>query len=103
MCRLDLAPEAPWRCPEDCPAYERKTIDAGWIAGSLAEPMQAAPEEVETTESVTGLLDEAELIINSAGPDIIDEVKKERELLEQEQPGLVGRLFKRKPKPKRKP
>ena len=23
-CDLDLAPEAPWRCPDDCPRYERR-------------------------------------------------------------------------------
>ena len=27
-CVLDLAPEAPWRCPAECPKYERKMIDA---------------------------------------------------------------------------
>ena len=20
-CRIDLAPEAPWRCPDDCPGF----------------------------------------------------------------------------------
>ena len=23
-CNLDLAPDAPWRCPEHCPRYERR-------------------------------------------------------------------------------
>ena len=26
-CALDLAPEAPWRCPVDCPRYERRKTD----------------------------------------------------------------------------
>ena len=26
-CNLDLAPEAPWRCPESCPKYERRLAD----------------------------------------------------------------------------
>ena len=26
-CNIDLAPEAPWRCPEDCAAYERRLAD----------------------------------------------------------------------------
>ena len=36
-CRVDLAPEAPWRCPDDCVGYERRMIDAGWQVGSLSE------------------------------------------------------------------
>ena len=41
-CVLDLAPEAPWECPADCPSYERKMIDAGWQYGSLAPTQDAA-------------------------------------------------------------
>jgi hypothetical protein len=41
FCRLGLAPEAPWRCRERCPRYERLTIFTGDMeAGSLAH---AAP------------------------------------------------------------
>ena len=48
-CTLDLAPEAPWRCPADCAKYERKMIDAGWQYGSLT-PTRAPvePPEAET-------------------------------------------------------
>ncbi len=28
-CNLDLAPEAPWRCPADCPGYERRKTEGG--------------------------------------------------------------------------
>ena len=38
FCELDLAPEAPWRCPEDCPSYDRRLADVGWVHGSLVEP-----------------------------------------------------------------
>ena len=41
-CVLDLAPEAPWRCPADCPKYERKMIDAGWQYGSMVPPKTPA-------------------------------------------------------------
>jgi hypothetical protein len=34
-CRIDLAPEAPWRCPDDCPGFSRRMMDAGWQVGSL--------------------------------------------------------------------
>jgi hypothetical protein len=30
-CNIDLAPEAPWKCPDQCPGYERKMLDAGWV------------------------------------------------------------------------
>ena len=38
FCVLDLAPEAPWRCPENCPSYHRRMADVGWVHGSLVEP-----------------------------------------------------------------
>ena len=34
-CNLDLAPDAPWRCPENCARYERRLADAAWTHGSL--------------------------------------------------------------------
>ena len=68
-CALDLAPEAPWNCPADCPAYERRKIDAGWQYGSLAQGMEPAPAEPEIAMNadVAALLDEAEDIVNAAG------------------------------------
>ena len=38
FCVLDLAPEAPWRCPDNCPSYHRRLADVGWVHGSLVEP-----------------------------------------------------------------
>ena len=64
FCVLDLAPEAPWRCPADCPAFEPRLADAGWIHGSLIEP----PIEDEPSvpgEEVASLLDSAEDIVNA--------------------------------------
>ena len=74
-CVLDLAPEAPWRCPADCPRYERRMIDAGWQYGSLVDGMQPSPPEpeVEMTADIAALLDEAEDIVNAAGLDLLDE------------------------------
>lgn len=75
-CRLDLAPEAPWRCPDDCPSFELRRIDVGWQYGSLAsavtapEPAPATPDDA----SVAALLDEAEDIVNAAAPDILAEL-----------------------------
>src|SRR5690348_7390442 len=65
-CNLDLAPEAPWRCPDDCPKYERRLADAAWTYGSLVTP--PTPDEPRG-EGIAELLDEAEDIINSVGPE----------------------------------
>ena len=54
-CDLDLAPEAPWRCPDDCPKYTRRMVDVNWNHGTLvtpetpAEPKSPA-ESVATTD-----------------------------------------------------
>jgi hypothetical protein len=93
-CNLDLAPEAPWRCPETCPKYERRLADAAWTYGSLVAP--PTPKEPEG-EGIAELLDAAEDIINSAGPDIMAEVEAERR--KAEKPSAFGRLgnkFRRK-------
>jgi hypothetical protein len=75
-CVLDLAPEAPWRCPADCPRYERRMIDAGWQYGSLAGGMEPAPDLPEVNNDVAALLDEAEDIVNSAGWQVMAEQER---------------------------
>ncbi len=78
-CVLDLAPEAPWNCPEVCESYERRMADVNWRHGSLITPSTPeAPDSVGTDDSVAALLDEAEDIINSAGPTIRAEVDEEQ-------------------------
>ncbi len=78
-CNLDLAPEAPWRCPEDCPSFSPRRLDAGWQHGSLGvRNFAKEPESVGKDDSIAALLDEAEDIVNSAGPEIMAEVEKER-------------------------
>ena len=78
LCTLNLAPEAPWRCPEDCPRYERDIIDATFVVGSLARP--AVEEEPEDPpEDIVELLEAAEEVLAEAGPEIVAEVERERE------------------------
>jgi hypothetical protein len=91
-CNLDLAPEAPWRCPDDCPAYERRLYDAGWAYGTLAKRPEG-PDEVPGLEdgSAAAVLDEAEDILNSVGPDVLAEVQAE-----QAKQGFFKRVFRRK-------
>jgi len=77
MCRLDLAPEAPWRCPDGCPKFEVRTFDAGWTHGSLAR--KARPADPPRLDADTAaLLDQAEDIVNAVGAETLDEVTRER-------------------------
>jgi hypothetical protein len=78
MCELDLAPEAPWRCPDDCPSFERRLADVNWVHGSLVTPPPTEEPEGFDADSIE-LLDEAEAIVNSVAPEVIDEVGRQRE------------------------
>ncbi len=78
-CDLDLAPEAPWRCPDDCSAYERRMVDVNWSHGTLVTPpTPEAPASVGSDESIGALLDAAEDIVNEAGPRVLAELQKEK-------------------------
>ena len=76
-CRLNMAPEAPWRCPADCPTYERKVVDAGWTHGSLVNTPTG--DEPELDNDSLALLGSAEEIINSVGFSTVAEVQAERD------------------------
>jgi len=76
-CTLDLAPDAPWSCPADCPKYERKMIDAGWQYGSLRPDNEPESQPVDTTDAdIAALLDEAENIVNDAGFGLLAEQER---------------------------
>lgn len=75
-CRLDLAPEAPWRCPEPCDGFVARRIDAGWQYGSLVAGVAASPEPEPTGEDVAALLDSAEDIVNAAAPEVLAEFER---------------------------
>ncbi|MGH9062866.1 MAG: hypothetical protein ACRDZQ_05705 [Acidimicrobiales bacterium] len=78
FCVLDLAPEAPWRCPADCPAYERRIADVAWSHGKLTEPAIEDEPPVPGTD-VAALLDAAESIVNSIGPTALRDAERERQ------------------------
>jgi hypothetical protein len=92
-CNLDLAPEAPWRCPDDCPAYERRMADVNWSHGTLVTP--PTPDE-PSGEGIAALLDEAEDIINTAGPEIVAEVRAEQRRRESRLWGRIRSKFRRR-------
>ncbi len=77
FCVLGLAPDAPWRCPDNCPRYERRYADSGWTHGSLVEPALEEEPEPPTPESLK-VLEEAEEIVEFAAPEIVTEVEQER-------------------------
>ncbi|MHB1782780.1 MAG: hypothetical protein ACYCTE_08835 [Acidimicrobiales bacterium] len=74
FCVLDLAPEAPWRCPDGCPRYERRLSDAGWAHGQLVEPA-IEDEPAGSGADIASLLDQAEDIVNAVGPQARAEVE----------------------------
>ena len=77
-CNLDLAPDAPWRCPDDCPRYERRLADVAWVHGSAITP--PTPDEVPGLDdgSAAAVLDEAEAIVNAIGLDLMAQIEAEQ-------------------------
>ena len=77
-CNLDLAPEAPWRCPDPCPGYERRLADVAWVHGSAIAP--ATPPEVPGLDdgSAAAVLDAAEDIINAVSAATLADLEEGR-------------------------
>jgi len=75
FCVLDLAPEQPWRCPDDCHAYERGAIDGTFEQGSLS-PTTVEPEPDETADAIADLLDDAETIVSDAEPAVLRDLDR---------------------------
>ena len=74
FCVLGLAPEAPWRCPDDCSRYEPTVIDGTFQAGSLLRPA-VEDEPDDTADNIEGVLADAEAIVEAAEPDAIHDVE----------------------------
>ncbi len=95
FCVLDMAPDAPWRCPESCPVYERRLADAGWTHGKLTEPaIELEPTDVPAAEAAD-LLENAEEIVSAVAPDAVAEARK-RERKEERRSGTNGVLGSRR-------
>jgi len=77
-CNLDLAPEAPWRCPEDCPSFTKRRVDVNWSHGTLVTPETPdEPDGLGTDDSIAALLDAAEDIVNEAGARVLADLDAE--------------------------
>jgi hypothetical protein len=90
-CKLGLAPEAPWRCPTECPKFDRRAMDVGWTHGTLVT--KAAPEAPKSLDdgSAAAILSEAESIINAIASDVVSDLEKSK-----------GKKFGRKNKKRKK-
>ncbi len=77
-CHLDLAPDAPWRCPEECARYERRLADRSWTHGTLVTPPTPAEPESVADGSAAAVLDEAEDFLNSIGAQVRADVDADR-------------------------
>ena len=75
-CNIDLAPEAPWRCPENCKGFEPRMADVNWKYGGLLSP--PTPPEPPNLEGAAEVLDEAEEILSAAGPQSLAEMGESR-------------------------
>jgi hypothetical protein len=76
FCQLDLAPEAPWKCPDQCPKYEASLIDGTFVSEPLVRP--AVEDEPEgSPDDIEAVLDEAEEIVSHAEFDVVREVDGE--------------------------
>ncbi len=95
MCRLDLAPEAPWKCPDDCPSYQRRTWDAGWTLGKLADTEPDPEPPAVPAHDVAAVLDMAEDLVNSIGAEVLAEHRAEKA---KKQKGLLPKFKKRRGK-----
>ena len=72
-CVLGLAPEAPWRCPENCAHYERTVIDGSFETKELARPpVEDEPEG--DPDMIEGVLADAEAIVEAAEPEALREL-----------------------------
>lgn len=77
FCVLDLAPEAPWRCPDQCPGYAPRLADVGWVRGGLVEPpVEAAPDV--PADRMADVLGEAEKIVNASAPGAMKDARKKK-------------------------
>jgi hypothetical protein len=75
FCTLDLAPEAPWRCPDDCPKFELSVADGSFETGTLESTVVEA-EPDDDPEEIIGVLADAEEIVDAAEAGVIADLAR---------------------------
>ena len=79
FCTLGLAPEAPWRCPDNCASYERIVMIASDFAlGSLASIPPVETEPDAQPDDIADVLADAEAIVSAAEPEMIAQTDRKR-------------------------
>ena len=75
FCTLGLAPEAPWRCPDNCSSYERiLMIASDFETGSLGDVPPVEDEPDDPTADIVDVLADAEQIVQDAEASVIAEL-----------------------------
>jgi hypothetical protein len=72
FCTLGLAPEAPWRCPDNCSRYQPSGINLATDAALARPAVEDEPDD--TADNIEGVLADAEAIVEAAEPDALREV-----------------------------
>ena len=94
-CDLDLAPEAPWRCPAGCASFQPRMADVNWSHGTLVTP-PTPDEPLEALDrddgSVAAVLDAAEDHLNAIGAQVLADLEAEQ----AKGGGRLKKLFRRK-------
>ena len=65
-CSLDLAPEAPWKCPDACPSFAPRLADVGWSHGSLIPEPVEPPPAVDTADLIEVLESAGEIVAEAS-------------------------------------
>jgi hypothetical protein len=76
FCALYLAPEAPWRCPDDCRRYTRRVGDPSFVTAVAAA---SPPPEPDLHPGAAAVLGSAEDIITAIGSELAAEERRRRE------------------------
>jgi hypothetical protein len=77
FCALDLAPEAPWRCPEDCRRYERVTGSHEAVGDATPAPAGPHRDYEALAAGAAGVLGSAEEIIGRLAPELEAEEQRQ--------------------------
>jgi hypothetical protein len=94
FCALDLAPEAPWRCPSTCTRYVKQVGERGFAGtGGVASP------EPDLHPDAASILGSAEEIISALSPEIAREQElRWREEERRRQPSRWQRWIEKAPR-----
>lgn len=77
-CALDAAPDAPVSCPEDCPWFERRTLDTvGFTYGSLGPDVDTGEDPLDGPEAA-GVLDELRDLVEGVSDDVVADEAEQR-------------------------